>query len=389
MNQEKPDTNNIFVIKKDSLAGLFENITKAGYEMIGPKLKDGTICLDKITSLDDLPVGITDNQEPAQYRTKQSKSDTSLFSYVVGPHSPKRYVFPPRHQLWQINRVNGDQQIIAQPLPKTKLAFIGIRPCDLAALKITDRVFKGGKYTDAHYTEGRANNFILAVNCVKPGGTCFCTSVGTGPKAKGDFDLCLTEVYSEAEHFFILETGTKLGSKMISGVTTKPASKAKLKQADKLLKAAEKNMGRQLETDNLQQLIYDGANRVNWEEVGLKCLSCTNCTMVCPTCFCTSLEDTTDLRGTTAVRTRVWDSCFNEDYSYMHGGNVRSSSRARYRHWISHKLAGWVDQFGTLGCVGCGRCITWCPVGIDITEEVVSLKKRIATKKAEATAKER
>jgi Fe-S oxidoreductase len=92
--------------------------------------------------------------------------------------------------------------------------------------------------------------------------------------------------------------------------------------------------------------------------------------MVCPTCFCTSVEETNDLTGTESSRSRRWDSCFTMDFSYIHGGSVRNSPKSRYRQWMTHKLSTWVDQFGTSGCVGCGRCITWCPVGIDITEEV-------------------
>jgi sulfhydrogenase subunit beta (sulfur reductase) len=96
--------------------------------------------------------------------------------------------------------------------------------------------------------------------------------------------------------------------------------------------------------------------------------------MVCPTCFCTSVEDSTDVDGDGVVRVQRWDSCFTVDYSYIHGGSVRSSDRSRYRQWMTHKLSTWFDQFGSSGCVGCGRCITWCPVGIDITEEVAAIR---------------
>jgi sulfhydrogenase subunit beta (sulfur reductase) len=110
--------------------------------------------------------------------------------------------------------------------------------------------------------------------------------------------------------------------------------------------------------------------------VASRCLGCANCTLACPTCFCASVSDTTDLEGETAARVRRWDSCFTLDHSYIHGGSVRASLRARYRQWLTHKLASWIDQFGVSGCVGCGRCITWCPVGIDITEEVAAIRAR-------------
>jgi ferredoxin len=95
--------------------------------------------------------------------------------------------------------------------------------------------------------------------------------------------------------------------------------------------------------------------------------------MVCPTCFCTTPEDITDVTGEHAERWERWASCFELDFSYLHGGSVRQSGVGRYRHWITHKLSTWYDQFGHSGCVGCGRCIAWCPVGIDITEEAARL----------------
>jgi sulfhydrogenase subunit beta (sulfur reductase) len=133
-------------------------------------------------------------------------------------------------------------------------------------------------------------------------------------------------------------------------------------------------MGRVLETDALRDVLYASAESPRWDDVAARCLACTNCTLVCPTCFCTSVDDVTDLTATSTERHRVWDSCFSEDYSYLHGGSVRTSTASRYRQWMTHKLASWTDQFGTSGCVGCGRCITWCPAAIDITAEAAALR---------------
>lgn len=132
---------------------------------------------------------------------------------------------------------------------------------------------------------------------------------------------------------------------------------------------------RTLDTDGIRDLLFDNLDHPRWDEVASRCLACTNCTLVCPTCFCSTVEDTTDLTGGVAERWQTWDSCFTMDFSYIHGGSVRKTHRARYRQWLTHKLASWIDQFGTSGCVGCGRCITWCPVGIDLTEEVRALRE--------------
>ncbi|MEU5265530.1 4Fe-4S dicluster domain-containing protein [Amycolatopsis sp. NPDC021455] len=124
---------------------------------------------------------------------------------------------------------------------------------------------------------------------------------------------------------------------------------------------------------DLPSVIRESRKSPLWEEVASRCLTCANCTMVCPTCFCTTTEDVTDLSGEHAERHQRWASCFELDFSYVHGGSVRTSGASRYRQWFSHKLGTWHEQFGTSGCVGCGRCIAWCPAGIDITEEAAKL----------------
>jgi formate hydrogenlyase subunit 6/NADH:ubiquinone oxidoreductase subunit I len=134
-------------------------------------------------------------------------------------------------------------------------------------------------------------------------------------------------------------------------------------------------MGRSLDTVGLKDLLYSSADSPVWDDVAQRCLACGNCTAVCPTCFCTTVEDVSDLTGDHVQRDRVWDSCFNADFSYLHGGSVRESTRSRYRQWMTHKLGSWHDQFGMSGCVGCGRCVTWCPAAIDITEEAAALRR--------------
>ena len=227
---------------------------------------------------------------------------------------------------------------------------------------------------------------IIAVTCTDPAGTCFCVSMDTGPVPRRGYDLALTELYADGPHRFVAEAGTPRGEELLAGVGAPEATAADLDSARRVGEEAAGRMGRHLETTGLKDLLYASVDSPVWDEVATRCLSCTNCTLVCPTCFCTSVEDVSDLTGTSGERHRVWDSCFSEDYSYIHGGAVRQSTSARYRQWMTHKLASWQDQFGMSGCVGCGRCVTWCPAGIDITAEAAVLRRDADHREERSTA---
>jgi ferredoxin len=197
--------------------------------------------------------------------------------------------------------------------------------------------------------------------------------MGTGPRAKEGFDLALTEVL-QGGHRFVVEVGTERGREIVSSLPTRPATSDDVGAALLVTHEAAKRMGRELDTMRLPELLAASRDHPRFREVAECCLTCGNCTAVCPTCFCTSVEDVNDLADGSAERWRTWDTCFSVDYSYIHGGSVRRSPMSRYRQWLTHKFGTWVDQFGTSGCVGCGRCITWCPVGIDVTEELAAIR---------------
>jgi sulfhydrogenase subunit beta (sulfur reductase) len=369
-----------FIITIDGLDALYRALKRAGHRVIGPTLRDAAIVFDEISGIGDLPAGWTDVQDGGVYRIKR-RADNALFGYAVGPHSWKNFLHPSRIRLWRAEK-NGDRVSLQKdPEPTTPFAFIGARACDLHAIGIQDRVFLGGSYVDPHYQARRNGAFIVAVNCGEAGGTCFCVSMGAGPKADSGFDIALTELIDDTEHVFLTEIGTEQGRKLLDLIPHEPVRKEHLAIADELLERTAANMGRQMRTDDIHPLLLSNLEHPRWDDVAARCLTCGNCTMVCPTCFCTTVEDTSDLAGG-SERSRRWDSCFTEDFSYVHGGSVRQSARSRYRQWMTHKLATWIDQFGSSGCVGCGRCITWCPVGIDITEEVRAIREQPAVSEA-------
>ena len=168
----------------------------------------------------------------------------------------------------------------------------------------------------------------------------------------------------------IVEVGSEAGAEVLAELPCRVAQPAECVAAADEIAAAATRMGRQMPERDLRQLLVDSRESQHWSEVASRCLTCGNCTMVCPTCFCTSTEDVTDLTGEHAQRWMEWASCFELDFTFVHEGPVRASGESRYRHWLTHKLSTWHDQFASSGCVGCGRCIAWCPTGIDITEEM-------------------
>ena len=362
-----------FAIEPNDLQWIIGKLVSHGYRVIGPTVRDGAIVYDSIAHLDNLPVGWTDRQDAGQYRLEQ-RADAALFGYAVGPRSWKRFLHPPVERLWQARREGDGFAIIEDEAAAEPLAFIGVRACELRAIAIQDRVFLLGQYVDKSYKIRRDHAFIIAVNCGQAGGTCFCTSMDAGPKVDAGFDLSLTELVEKDRHLFVMEVGTAAGADMVNDLPGRPATEEEIDAAEQVVARTKAQMGRRLDTSGLKELLQAHLDHPRWDEVAERCLTCGNCTNVCPTCFCTTVDDTTDLSCTTAERVRRWDSCFTLDFSYIHGGNVRSSARSRYRQWMTHKLAHWIDQFGSSGCVGCGRCISWCPVGIDITEEAAAIR---------------
>ncbi len=361
------------VMEAAALAPLHAALRGAGYRVIGPTVRDGAIILGELESADDLPFGCGVSLAPGGYRIRR-RDDSAAFGHSAGPQSWKQFLHPPREKVWSARRVADGFEVESAEEPAPRLAFFGVRPCDLRAIEIQDQVLGRGEHAGSRYAARRAGVFIVAVNCTEPGETCFCTSMGTGPQAGPGYDLALTEMVGEGTHRFLIDVGSPVGADMLAGVPTWLANDATAGRARSAVAEAAGRMGRSMPADILHDLMARNNDAARWDDVASRCLTCGNCTMACPTCFCTSVEDTTDLSGEHAERWQSWDSCFDLDFSNLHGGPVRSSPRSRYKQWLTHKLGTWHDQFGSSGCVGCGRCIVWCPVGIDVTEEVAALQ---------------
>ncbi len=360
------------VVEPAALQQLIDALVGTGHQVFGPVAGNAAIECRELASTSQLPAGRTDEQSPGSYKLVP-RADGALFGYGVGPHTWKRLLYPPAARLWRAERRGSSLKFIPEVDEAPPMAFLGVRACDLAAIAILDRIFLEGPYVDPAYLQRRKRTFIVAVNCGQAAGTCFCASMGTGPKISAGYDLALTEIVDTTGHFFVAAAGSDKGAAVLDGLRARRATDAELERADAVVAETARHMRRRVDRTGHREMLARSHEHPRWEEVAKRCLACSNCTMVCPTCFCQNVEDESDLSGSNVTRWRRWDSCFGLEFSYIHGGSLRPSGLSRYRQWLTHKFGTWIDQFGTPGCVGCGRCITWCPAGIDVTEELRAL----------------
>jgi ferredoxin len=371
------------VLDVEGLHALITTLAADGWTVLGPVVQDGAVVPGPVTGMADLPGGVGDDQQPGSYRLRE-RDDAAYFGWATAATSWKPVLFPSRHLLWRGTRTPDGFTTQRPEEAPPRLALLGVRSCDLAAMAVHDRVLAqrwGDRpAADPDYAARRDHLFVVAVTCGEPASTCFCLAAGTGPAPHDGYDLALTEVLDDHGHRFVVQVGTPAGADLLGRLPARAAEPTDESAAQAVLAHARAALQqRRLTTDGLPALLDAEVEHPLWDDVAERCLACGNCTAVCPTCFCTSVQDVTDLSGDHTERWRVWDSCFSAGFSYVHGGPVRSSTKARYRQWLSHKLGTWPAQFDTSGCVGCGRCLTWCPVGIDITHEVAELRATART----------
>lgn len=361
-------------LARDDLDRLIALLAEDGRTVIGPVVRDGAPAYDRVRAADDLPTGWTDVQAPGRYALRHTEGSRT-FDLSPPPQGLKRFTYPPRTQLVTATRDAAGEVGFRPALPDApRLAFLGVRACEVAGLLTQDRVLAQGPFVDEDYRARRAATIVVAVQCTRSWSTCFCTSMGTGPEVTTGHDLALTEL----DEGFVVVSGTDAGERLLTRLALPPASPEQLAAATAGVAAARGAQGQAIVADGLRDRLMDQLDHPRWAEVADRCLACTNCTMVCPTCFCSSVDLASDLDGGTTTMERRWDSCFAGDFARVAGGNFRPRRQDRYRQWLTHKFATWHDQFGMSGCVGCGRCITWCPVGIDVREEINAIAPAFA-----------
>jgi ferredoxin len=351
-----------------ALQGLFDVLVDAGYCVIAPQVKDACIVYSETADAADLPWGASLEQDAGFSRISKNSSHY-CFAWANGPQAIKPLLFAPREPLWRFRRDERGYAFEEISTSARPLAVIGLRACDLAALRLQDQHFLEGPYPDPHYAARREGLFIVAVNCTHPADTCFCASTGDGPEARENFDLALTEI----ENGFVVQAGSQPGEQMLATLALEEAAPSLTESASSSIHHAASSQKRAIPGTQLRDALMTQLDHPRWQEVAERCLACGNCTAVCPTCFCHAEIEEASLDGSHSLHSREWDSCFGERHGHIHGKQLRPETSQRYRQWLTHKLATWHDQYGRSGCVGCGRCIAWCPVGIDITEEARGL----------------
>ena len=357
-----------FLARRD-LQALIDLLHGRGYRCLGPQVRDGAIVLDALESVDALPRGVRDVQAPGRYRLEKI-DDERLFAWANPAQGLRPLAFRPQEALWRC--VQGDDGALrfepCEPVAEP-VAVIGARACDIAGLYLQDRHFLRHGHADPHYEARRRALFIVAVHCTHPAESCFCAATDDGPRAGYGFDLALTEL----ESGYLVEARSRIGQAVLAELPLREAADDELAEGEAALEAAARRQSRRLPAPAALRRLFDRLEDPRWAAVAARCLGCGNCTAVCPTCFCFREEAAPLDEGEGHVQHRLWDSCFDPGHSYIHGLRIRPDIETRYRQWLTHKLAGWQDQFGRPGCVGCGRCLTWCLVGIDMVAEAQAL----------------
>jgi ferredoxin len=336
----------IFVMEKKDFPSFIEELRKE-YEFIGPVRKGKSYIFDKISDEKEISLDY----------------DTTILP-------PKKLFFLPEEKLFSFLRKEKGRVDIKEEEKEAKRALFGVHPCDVKALLLLDQVMKGD-FLDPYYVKRRQKTILIAMNCTQPRENCFCTSFDTGPELKEGYDLLLTDL----DRKYLVEVGTLDGKRLLERVKTSKAGKGDVKKKKQKIEGAREKIKKKIETEGLEADLKKNFNHEKWKEVKDKCLFCGSCTHVCPTCFCYNVSDFNAHTLKSGERIRNWDSCLTLEFAEVAlGGNFRKDREARIKQRIYHKLAYFKEQFGSFGCVGCGRCIDTCVKDIDITEVINEIR---------------
>lgn len=339
----RPQAALMALLPKEDLGRLMDKLT-AAFVVIGPVRKQNEFVFDRI-----------------------EKAAQLALDYHTTILPPKKVLHQPFETLFSFKE---DQGIIDVDHPDHKQILFGVHPCDVHAIAILDQAYSHD-YEDPYYMAKRENTLLVALNCTGPGENCFCSSLGTGPDLKEGYDLLLTDLGDQ----YLVEVGSPEGAQIVELAGLPAAPRVTAVEKEKRLAEARKKFHKRMLVRDLRELLEENFRHPIWEELIEECLACGSCTMVCPTCFCYNVVDKIDLSLKSGKRQREWDSCMLLEYAQVAlDHNFRKDRDARIKQRIYHKLVYYEPQFGTLGCVGCGRCIHTCVKKIDITKIIAGIR---------------
>lgn len=277
--------------------------------------------------------------------------------------SPKGMFFPQTEKMYRFKIVQNWVEIENLPEEKEKKLLFGVRSCDLKSLDCLDQVFLTKGFVDNFYKGKRDHIATIALNCTEPGPACFCASMGVDPQKAEGADVQAYDLGDSIGFEAVSEEGHKIVELIKSQLTEQQA-------VPPPVGAFYLNP----EVTGLPEKLKGMFDAPLWQEIARKCLNCGACTYVCPTCHCFDISQ--DVRGEEGTKYRCWDSCMFGEYTQMAGGhNPRPGKKERVRNRFMHKLSYFPERYNMLLCTGCGRCISVCPVHMDITSIMKQIRE--------------
>ncbi|HEU19513.1 MAG TPA: 4Fe-4S ferredoxin [Deltaproteobacteria bacterium] len=301
------------------------------------------------------------------------KGEEPLLTYANTKNAPKNFFFPQTETMMGYMRTERGMELKGDNIADMGDAVLfGARPCDVRSFILLDYVFDQEKYKDPYYIDKREKTTIVSLACVTPPySTCFCTSVGGHPMIVEGADVVLTDVGDNYLAEFITPKGQTILAKLGDLPTADDATLAK---KEELVKKAEGEIKSQVAGSAIKPWLDENFEHPFWDTIHKSCLACGTCTYLCPTCHCFDITD--EVKGDEGKRVRTWDSCMYWLFTIETSGhNPRTSQKQRWRQRLLHKFRYFVDNFGAIACVGCGRCVMYCPVNIDIRKIVNDISK--------------
>ncbi|MFB0507807.1 MAG: 4Fe-4S dicluster domain-containing protein [Thermodesulfobacteriota bacterium] len=296
----------------------------------------------------------------------------AFLDYMNSKMPPKEMLFPQLEILFTYTSIDDPSKIETPPSAGKPRLLFGTRPCDARNSLLLDKVFDGEQYKDTYYRDRRAPLVVVGIGCIQPCPTCFCTSVGGGPFSREGLDILLIDIGDD----YVAQVVSDRGKKLLERRGLEDAGADKLSLVKKVIRDAEASMTSEVKIDGLAEKLAEIYDDPIWGLLTEKCLNCGVCTYLCPTCHCFDIVD--EARDSGGKRIRIWDTCQFPLFTLQaSGANPRPTNKERLRQRFMHKFKYFLDNYGQIGCVGCGRCVRECPVNVDIRQVLTVLSNRL------------